>query len=266
MNHSARPSRRTVAVIYAGDSQPARGEPGGPGGPGGLGGPGELGGPGGLGGPGERGGRGQPAGPDLLAPLAGRPLVEHSLAAFAAAPGVDEVMMIAGPALAGRTYDPAPEIVRDRGSRAGSIAVVLEVLTAIGPKDECDVLIHDADHPLIGVRVIADCLAALADSEAVCAAVSASDTMVAVENGVITDRPPRDRLRYRQYPQGFRLPVIRRGYQLALSDPAFRQTDDCAVVLRYLPEVPVRLVPGSERGFRITSQAGIGIAETLLGG
>jgi 2-C-methyl-D-erythritol 4-phosphate cytidylyltransferase len=179
---------------------------------------------------------------------------------------VDEVMLIAGPALAGRPYDPAPEIVRAAGSRARSIATVLEVLTAIGPADECDVLIHDADHPLIGPRVIADCLAALADCEAVCAAVPASDTMVAVEDGVITARPPRDRLRYRQYPQGFRLPVIRRGYQLALTDPAYRQADECAVVLRYLPAIPVRLVPGSEQGFRITSQADLGIAETLLGG
>ncbi|HEY3953399.1 MAG TPA: 2-C-methyl-D-erythritol 4-phosphate cytidylyltransferase [Streptosporangiaceae bacterium] len=246
MNHSASPSRRTVAVIYAGDSD-TQAEPGGPE-------------------PGEPGRPGTPGGADLLAPLAGRPIVEHSLAAFAAAPGVDEVMLIAGPALAGRTYHPAPEIVRDAGGRARSIARVLEVLTAIGPVDECDVLIHDADHPLIGPRVIADCLAALADSEAVCAAVPASDTMVAVEEGVITDRPPRDRLRYRQYPQGFRLPVIRRGYQLALTDPAYRQADDCAVVLRYLPAVPVRLVAGSEQGFRITSQADLGIAETLLGG
>jgi len=202
--------------------------------------------------------------PDLLAPLANRPIVEHSLAAFAAAPGVHEVLMIAAPALAARAYDPAPEIIKDAGSRARSIAAALEVLTAAGPGDECDVLIHDADRPLIGPQVIADCLTALADSEAVCAAVPASDTMVAVEGDVITGRPPRDRLRYRQYPQGFRLPVIRRGYELALADPAFGQADDCAVVLRYLPGVPVRLVPGSEQGFRITSQADLSIAETLL--
>lgn len=233
MTRLGRPPRRTLAVIYAGDD-------------------------GGRPGPG-----GQP-GPDLLTPLAGRPVVEHSLAAFAAAPGVDEVMMIAGPALAGLVHDPAPEIVEATGSRARSIAVVLELLTAAGPEDQCDVLIHDADRPLIGTQVIADCLAALADSEVVCAAVPASDTIVAVRNGMITDRPSRDRLRYRQYPQGFRLPVLRRGYQLALADPAFQQADDCAVVLRYLPGVPVRLVPGSEQGFRITSQADLAIAETLL--
>jgi 2-C-methyl-D-erythritol 4-phosphate cytidylyltransferase len=235
------PARRTVAVIYAG-GQPDRGEPG------------------------------------LLAPLADRPIVAHSLAAFTAAPGVGEVLLIAGPALADRIDevlqaadpvlarridDPALRIAEAGETRARSISSALQALTA-EHDDGCDVLIHDADRPLVAPHVVADCLAALADSEAVCAAVPASDTMVAVENDLITGRPPRDRLRRRQYPQGFRLPVISCGYQLALADPDFRQADDCAVVLRYLPGIPVRLVPGSEQGFRVVSQADLGIAETLL--
>ena len=245
MNRSAHPARRTVAVIYAGDNDGQTGQ-------------------------GEPADRAEPAGParqarpDLLAPLAGRPVVAHSLAAFTAAPGVDEVVMIAGPALAGWQPDPSPRIVEAAGTRARSIALALRMLAAAGHEDGCDVLIHDADRPLVSPRVIADCLAALADSEAVCAAVPASDTMVAVQNDLITGRPPRERLRCRQYPQGFRLPVIQRAYQLALAGPAFRDADDCAVVLRYLPGVPVRLVPGSEQGFRITGQADLGIAETLL--
>jgi 2-C-methyl-D-erythritol 4-phosphate cytidylyltransferase len=254
VNHQSSPTRRTVAVIYAGDSGDRPG-------------PADNAGPADSAsqpGPADQAGPADPAEPpDLLAPLGGRAIVAHSLAAFAAAPGVDEVLMIAGPALAGWTYEPAPRIVAAAGSRARSIASVLEALTAEHGTD-CDVLIHDADRPLIGPHVIGDCLAALAGSEAVCAAVPASDTMVAVENDVITGRPARDRLRRRQYPQGFRLPVISRGYQLALADPAFRQADDCAVVLRYLPEIPVRLVPGSEQGFRIASRADLGIAEALL--
>lgn len=236
MNRSARPPRRTVAVIYAGDTD----SPAGPAGPAG------------------------PIRPGLLGQLAGRPIVAHSLAAFAAAPGVDEVLMVAGSALAGWTFDPAPRVVEAAGSRARSIALALQALAATVPAAGCDVLIHDADRPLVSPRVIADCLAALAGGEAVCAAVPASDTMVAVRNGVITGRPPRDRLRCRQYPQGFRLAVIHRGYQLALADPAFRGADDCAVVLRYLPGIPVRLVAGSEQGFRVASQADLGIAETLI--
>jgi 2-C-methyl-D-erythritol 4-phosphate cytidylyltransferase len=90
--------------------------------------------------------------------------------------------------------------------------------------------------------------------------------MVAVENEFITERPQRDRLRRRQTPQGFRLAVIRRGHELARADPSFEPADDCAVVLRYLPEVTMRLVPGSELSFPVTGQADVDVAERLLAG
>jgi 2-C-methyl-D-erythritol 4-phosphate cytidylyltransferase len=41
-------------------------------------------------------------------------------------------------------------------------------------------------------------------------------------------------------------------------------TDDCGVVLRYLPDVPVRTVAGNERNMKITFSADIAIARTLL--
>ena len=34
-------------------------------------------------------------------------------------------------------------------------------------------------------------------------------------------------------------------------DPAFVPTDDCGVVLRYLPDVPVHIVRGSERTIKV---------------
>jgi 2-C-methyl-D-erythritol 4-phosphate cytidylyltransferase len=36
------------------------------------------------------------------------------------------------------------------------------------------------------------------------------------------------------------------------------------VVLRYLPEIPVRAVPGSERNIKITYPSDLDIAEVLL--
>jgi 2-C-methyl-D-erythritol 4-phosphate cytidylyltransferase len=138
-----------------------------------------------------------------------------------------------------------------------------EAIRILGAAD-CNLLLHDAARPLIGPRVIEDCVAALRTYPAACAAVPASDTMVKVVKDLITERPPRDRLRRRQTPQGFRLEIIRRGYELALADPGFVPADDCGIVLRYLPEVPVRLVPGSERSVTITGPADIEIAETLL--
>jgi 2-C-methyl-D-erythritol 4-phosphate cytidylyltransferase len=83
----------------------------------------------------------------------------------------------------------------------------------------------------------------------------------------VADVLDRSRLRRAQTPQGFRLSVIRRAYELAMADPEFAgrpATDDCGVVLRYLPEVPIVLVPGSERNMKVTHPIDLSIAEQLL--
>ena len=55
-----------------------------------------------------------------------------------------------------------------------------------------------------------------------------------------------------QTPQAFSLPVIRDAYQRALQDPQFRATDDCGVVRRYMPDIKIHIVEGSEQNRKIT--------------
>jgi len=209
-----------------------------------------------------------PAGAVLLAPLAGRPVIEHSVAAFEASPLVDEILVVTAPALAARTRQLLAAAGWRKVSRvieggATRIEAAWQAIRILGDADR-NLLLHDAARPLIGPRVIEDCVAALRAYPAVCAAVPASDTMVKVDKDLIAERPPRHRLRRRQTPQGFRLEIIRRGYELALADPGFEPADDCGIVLRYLPEIPVRLVPGSERSVTVAGPADIEIAEVVL--
>lgn len=201
------------------------------------------------------------AGPALLTPLAGRPILEHSIAAFGNAPGVDEILVAAAPELAGHVAGGARVRVIETGATRTEAA--RRALLALGDTDG-NVLIHDANRPLLSQRVIEECLTALEIQEAVCAAVPASDTMVTIKDRYISARPSRDRLRKRQSPQGFRLRVIRRGYELAVADPGFQPSDDCAIVLRYLPGVRIRLVQGSEQLFPIATALDIEIAEMML--
>ena len=115
--------------------------------------------------------------------------------------------------------------------------------------------------------MLADCVSALAADRAVGVAVPSSDTIVEVTGGVVTGMPRRDALARCQTPQGFRLSVIRRAYQLADADPGFGQrpaTDDCCIVHRYLPDIPVRLVPGSEHNIKLTYPDDLEVAEALL--
>jgi 2-C-methyl-D-erythritol 4-phosphate cytidylyltransferase len=49
-----------------------------------------------------------------------------------------------------------------------------------------------------------------------------------------------------------------------MRDPAFEATDDCTVVLRYLPEVPIWVVPGDERNMKVTDPIDIYLADKLF--
>lgn len=223
-----------------------------------------------AGGSGERFGSGVPK---QLLPLAGRSLLEHSVAAFDQAPSVESVLVVmaAGHArqarellLAGR-YRKLTGVIEGGVKRTDSTWRAIEALGG----QECDVLFHDAARPLVSQQTIADCAAALGTNRAVGVVVPTSDTIAVVSDGVMTAMPRRDTLVRCQTPQGFRLSVIRRAYQLAAADPGFGEspaTDDCGIVLRYLPEVAVRVVPGSERNIKITYPRDLAVAEVLLRG
>jgi len=221
------------------------------------------------------GGTGQRFGgdrPKQLRVLAGRTLLEHSVAAFEQAPDVDAIMVVMPAGLAGQA---GQRFAADHGYR--KVTAVIEggatrtdstrcAIAALG-EAECNVLFHDAARPLVDQRIIADCVSALAADQAIGVAVPSSDTIVEVSDGVVTGMPRRDALARCQTPQGFRLSVIRRAYQLADADPGFGQrpaTDDCGIVHRYLPDIPVRLVPGSEHNIKITYPDDLEVAKALL--
>jgi 2-C-methyl-D-erythritol 4-phosphate cytidylyltransferase len=224
------------------------------------------------------GGTGQRMGaalPKQLLRLRGRTLIEHCVAAFEQAPGVDEVLVV----MASGYVEQVTALLADGGYRKltgvipGGVArpdSTRAALVAIasgegGDPAGCGVLLHDAARPLVDQRIIADCVAALGAHDAAGVAVPASDTIAITANGVMHSMPRRETLWRCQTPQCFRLPVIARAHDLAAADPDFDPTDDCGVVLRYLPDVDVHIVPGSERNLKITYPQDLAIAEALLG-
>jgi ribitol-5-phosphate 2-dehydrogenase (NADP+) / D-ribitol-5-phosphate cytidylyltransferase len=217
------------------------------------------------------GGTGQRAGlgiPKQLLMLGGKTVIERSVGAFSAAAGVDEIIVVMAPGYAAEVTDLLKRGGHNKVSRVleGGVTRSDSAQRAIASlgTGECNLLLHDAARPLVSQQIIDDCLAALRHHEAVGVTVASSDTVVVVEDGVIAQMPSRDRLHRCQTPQGFRLSVIRRAYQLAAADPRFAATDDCGVVLRYLPEVPIATVAGSERNIKITYPHDVAVAEALL--
>lgn len=212
--------------------------------------------------------------PKQLIKIAGKTILEHTISVFNAAPDVDEIIIL----MAQGHLDPVHAIVRD-GSYP-KVTQVLEggatrnettslALNALGT-DECNVLFHDAVRPLVSQKIISDVVEALESYEAVDTAIPSADTIVQVHAertetyDTIEDVLKRDLLRRGQTPQAFRASVIRRAYELAWQDPNFTATDDCTVVLRYCPDVPIAVVDGHERNMKVTEPIDVYIADKLF--
>ncbi len=119
--------------------------------------------------------------------------------------------------------------------------------------DDDVLLFHDCARPLVSHRIISDCIQSMEHYDAVTVATNTTDTIYISNNsGEISSIPPRSTLLNAQTPQCFRAHTIRSAYKHAQQDPSFQPTDDCSVVFRYLPEVPIQIVVGDPTNIKIT--------------
>ena len=88
--------------------------------------------------------------------------------------------------------------------------------------------------------------------------------MLEVELGAVVAVPPRNRMFRAQTPQGFRFAVIDQAHAAAAATPDFVPTDDCGVVHRFLPDLPIAVVMGTPRNLKITTPDDLSRAEGLL--
>jgi ribitol-5-phosphate 2-dehydrogenase (NADP+) / D-ribitol-5-phosphate cytidylyltransferase len=207
--------------------------------------------------------------PKQLVEVAGRPLMEHTLAVFDAHPDVDDIVVMMAPGhldtvramVRSGGYTKVREVVEGADSRSGT---TMRALDALGDEDR-KVLLHDAVRPLVPSSVVAACLAALDTYDAVTVAIPSADTIIEIgPDDTIRSVPARASLHRVQTPQGFRLAVIRAAYVKAVAAGGLEATDDCSVVLRYAPEVPIAVVPGDERNMKVTGPVDVHLVEQLL--
>jgi 2-C-methyl-D-erythritol 4-phosphate cytidylyltransferase len=174
--------------------------------------------------------------PKQLLKVAGRTIIEHTVEALHACDEVSEILVVMAedhiPVAERLLLRPnLPKVTRILAGGSDRASSTRRAVEALGD-EECNVLFHDAVRPLLSRRVVQDCVKALQTYEAVDVAIPVVDTIVRVDRGAeVVDIPDRSRFRRGQTPQGFRLSVIRRAYELWEADGAFTATDDCGVVL-----------------------------------
>ncbi|GAA3235261.1 2-C-methyl-D-erythritol 4-phosphate cytidylyltransferase [Actinocorallia longicatena] len=200
--------------------------------------------------------------PKQLIVVGGRPLLAYPLETFASHDRIDTVVVVMAEGFedAAKTIF-SGEVITGGSTRTASTLRALERFA--DEPDDTRILFHDAARAFVDHGVIDRCLDALDRDACVSVALPVTDTIIAVSAGHVADAPPRDALARVQTPQGFRLGTLRRAYEKALADPGFVATDDCGVVHRYLPGVPVRVVEGDDRLVKITTPLDLVVAEHL---
>jgi 2-C-methyl-D-erythritol 4-phosphate cytidylyltransferase len=209
--------------------------------------------------------------PKQLIKIAGKPIIEHTIAALEASTLIDEIIVMMAPGHLDAVHailrsGQHPKVTRVLEGAQTRNATTQRALDAL-PDDECNVLLHDAVRPLVSQRIIEDCVAALDEYEAVDTAIPSADTIIQVDantGSTIDAVLRRSLLRRGQTPQCFRLSVIRRAYARAWLDPDFEATDDCSVVLNYTPGVPIAVVRGDERNMKVTEPIDVHIVDKLF--
>ena len=207
-------------------------------------------------------GRGVRAGgetPKQWREIAGRPMVDHTVAAFEGAPGIGPVVLVIHPEDAERAaaYRNRGLTVVDGGAdRAASVRAGLDTLA----EDVTHVLVHDAARPCVTGDLIARVIDALENSQAAAPAVALTDALWTGEDARVTGIRDRNGLYRAQTPQGFALSAIRAAHA---AHPGASADD---VEVARAAGLDVAIVPGDPDNLKVTHPADFARAERILGG
>jgi ribitol-5-phosphate 2-dehydrogenase (NADP+) / D-ribitol-5-phosphate cytidylyltransferase len=208
--------------------------------------------------------------PKQLLKVAGKPVMEHTIEIFQDADSIDEIYIMMHPdhleaaERIGRKFTKVTRILAGGDTRNDSTRAALRVLNEHNDP-QTRVLFHDAVRPLLDIRIIDEVVAALGDYDAVDVAIPSADTIVEVNRAdEVVSIPPRGFLRRGQTPQAFRLGILTDAYLKAWKDPEFVATDDCSVVLKYRPDVPIKVIEGADHNMKITEPIDVFIADKLF--
>lgn len=199
----------------------------------------------------------------ILAPLAGRPVFAHSVAAFLESNVADYYVIVVrdqAQSIALSAYAPTPaQFVIGGKERQDSVQNALDVL----PADIAYVFIHDCARPLVRVDQLVGLHKVVRKEDAVVLAHRVTDTIKKHHDSGHLKTLDRDRLWAMETPQVFARPLIAEAYA-KVAKKKLRVTDDAAAV--ELLKHPVALLENAHPNPKITTPADLAYIEFLLSG
>jgi 2-C-methyl-D-erythritol 4-phosphate cytidylyltransferase/2-C-methyl-D-erythritol 2,4-cyclodiphosphate synthase len=200
-------------------------------------------------------------------PIAGRPLLAHSLEALAGSDAVRRIVLVTRAARV-ETLRLAPwlpaavvAVVPGGASRAASVAAGVAAVRALPGADDRVVLVHDGARPVVPAGLIARVVDAAAAHGAAIPALPIAETVKRVVGDRVAATVDRSELMTAQTPQAARLGLLVR----ALADPVAGTgswTDEAALLEAC--RIPVHVIPGDPTNLKVTVVADLARATHAL--
>lgn len=197
----------------------------------------------------------------LMAPVAGKPVLQWSLDAFLACDLIANVVVVTEEERF-RQLDTRSdkEVVRIDGDRERFLSVA-EGLKAVPGKPKY-VAIHDGARPLVQPEQIAECITQARDTGAVTLARRVTETIKkGTRDGFTRGAVSREELWFTETPQVFRIKLIARAYQQVLAR-RMPITDDVSATDAI--GVASKLVENTHPNVKITVPSDLVVAESIL--
>lgn len=204
--------------------------------------------------------------PGFLRPIAGKPLLAHTLQVFEDSPDIDEIILVID---SGYLLYASENIVdryqiskvrRVRNAGKNRFATILSGLE--GVSNDCEmVAVHDGLRPFITAQTINDLINECTTENAVVLGVTSDVPVKRAEQGYILASLDMHRIFLVQTPQVFKLNLLKDAYRQA-KDSQHDFKDDAAVVEHY--GCKVRVVEGNQENIRVDSEYNFMIAKHFL--
>jgi len=209
-------------------------------------------------------------------PLAGKPVLAHTLAAFQQASSIDAIIIITAEENFDRclsvidTYSIIKANGANGANRANRIVIggaerqdsVYNGLQAAREFEQAKVVVvHDGARPLVTPRLIDDAIVNLVECDGVVVGIPAKDTIKLVDDGFVIETPDRSKTWQVQTPQAFLFEPLLRAHEKARAE-GFYGTDDSMLMERYGSKIKV--ITGLEENIKITTPIDLVLAEAIL--
>lgn len=201
----------------------------------------------------------------LFLEIAGEPVLIRTLTVYEQAPEISEIILVVredcliiwDEMIANKGLHKVKQIVTGGQDRMDSVAAGLAVINQASRM----VVVHDGARPLLTGGIISRVIEAARQTGAATAGVPVKDTIKMVDpGGQVRYTLPRDELWSVQTPQAFLVPVLINAYQQQAAK--LQATDDCVLVEK--AGYPVKMVMGSYRNLKITTEEDVILAEALI--